>query len=338
MDPARLAAAHSYFEQMKATGIVEHGDSPWVSPLDIVVKGNQSLRPCSNFCFLNVVTTPSTYAVPNIKDFTGQIAGSRFFLTVDLSKAYWQVPVGLSSIPKTTTVTPFDTLLFKKMPFGLRNAGSTFQHVIDSVLSGVKNMFSYMDDILIHSRSLQEHEQMVREVLQRLQDAGLIFNPAKSVFFHSTIDFLRHNVLESGVRPLAKNTTTLSSFSTPTDKTSLKRFLGLINYYRRFLLSLAAMVKPLTDLTSPKLHFSWIPACNTAFNLAKNALSNATSLAFSLDSAPLRLATDTSHLGVGAVLEQFTDGSWRPLEFWSRKLTPTRSPTPPLTGRCWPCS
>ena len=99
------------------------------------------------------------------------------------------------------------------------------------------------------------------------------------MFFRSTIDLLGHNVLESGVRPLARNTTKLSSFSTPTDKTSLKRFLGLLNYYRRFLPGLAAMVKPLTDLTSPKLHFSWTPACDTDFNLAKNALSNATSLA-----------------------------------------------------------
>ena len=99
-------------------------------------------------------------------------------------------------------ITPFGTYLFFKMPFGLRNAGSTFQRVIDSVLAGVPNVFIYMDDILCFSRTIEEHEESVCLVLQCLQDAGLVFNPEKSKFFCSTIDFLGHNVLDSGVRPL----------------------------------------------------------------------------------------------------------------------------------------
>ena len=250
--PACLAAAKKYFDDMESAGVVVRGDSPWASPLHIVVKGDQSLRPCGDFRLVNAVTTPSTYAVPNIKDFTAEIAGSCFFSSIDLTAAYWQIPVERSSVPKTAVITPFGTYLFLKMPFGLRNAGSTFQRVIDSVLAGVPNVFIYMDDILCFSRSVEEHEKTVRLVLQRLQDAGLVFNPGKSKFFRSTIDFLGHNVSDSGVRPLEKNTTRLSSFATPTDKTTLKRFLGLINYYRRFLPGLASMIKPLTDLTSPK--------------------------------------------------------------------------------------
>ena len=205
---------------------MERGDSPWASPLHIVVKGDGSLRPCGDYLLLNNMTTPSTYAVPNIKDFTAQIAGSRFFSSIDLTAAYWQIPIGRSSIPKTACITPFGTYLFKKMPFGLRNAGSTFQQVIDSVLARVPNVFTYIDNILCFSRSVEEHEKTVRLVLQRLQDARLVFNPEKSKFFRSTIDFLRHNVSDSGVRPLVKNTTKLSSFSTPTDKTTLKPFTG----------------------------------------------------------------------------------------------------------------
>ena len=290
LDPARLSVAHSYFEQMEAAGICERRDLPWALPLHIVVKSDKSLRPCSDFRLLNIITTPSTYAVPNIKDFTGQLSGSHFFSIIDLSKAYWQVPVSLSSIPKTATVTPFGMFLFKRMPFRLRNAGSTFQRLIDSVLSGVKNVFCYMDDIMLHSRSIEEHEKTVREVLQRLREAGLVFNPAKSVIFPSSIDFLGHNVSESSISSLSRNTMKLSSFSTPKDKTSLKCFLGLRNYYRRFLPGLATLVKPLTDLTSPKLPFSWTPACDSTFRLTKNALNNATSLAFPIDSTPLGLA------------------------------------------------
>ena len=113
------------------------------------MKPNKSLRPCSDFRLLNLITTPSTYAVPNIKDFMGQLAGSQIFSIIDLS------------IPKTAVATLFGLFVYNRMPFGLRNAGSTFQRVIDSVLSGVKNVWVYMDDIMIHSRSIDEHEEAV---------------------------------------------------------------------------------------------------------------------------------------------------------------------------------
>ena len=112
---------------MEAPGVVVRGDSPWASPLHIVVKGDQSLRPCGDYRLLNTVTTPSTYAVPNIKDFTARIAGSRLFSSIDLSKAYWQVPVGPLLRPKTVIITPFRTFEFKVMPFGVKNTGSRFQ-------------------------------------------------------------------------------------------------------------------------------------------------------------------------------------------------------------------
>ena len=119
-----------------------------------------------------------------------------------------------------------------------------------------ENVWAYMDDIMVYSRSIKEHKEAVCDVLQRLQEAGLVSNPAKSMLFQLSIDFLGHNVLESGIKTLSRNTTKLSSFSTPTDKSSLKQFLGLLNYYRRFLPGLATLVKPLTNLTSPKLPFS----------------------------------------------------------------------------------
>ena len=118
------------------------------------------------------------------------------------------------------------------MPFGLKNAGSTFQRLIDKVLSGLPSCWCYMDDLIVFSRTVKEHKEAIHEVLKRLRTAGLIYNPMKSKFFRSTIDFLSHNVSESGVHPLVKNTAKLSSFATPTDKPGLKPFLGLINYYR----------------------------------------------------------------------------------------------------------
>ena len=161
-----------------------------------------------------------------------------------MTKAYWQVPVCRESIQKTAISTPFGVFVFKRMPFGLKNAGSTFQSLIGSVLVVVPYCWSYMDDLLLYSRTNEEHEEAVREVLTRLRAARLVFNPNKSKLFRSTIDFLGHNISVSGITPIAQNTNKLSSFSTSADKTALKRFLGLLNYYRRFIPGLASLVKP----------------------------------------------------------------------------------------------
>ena len=152
------------------------------------------------------------------------------------------------------------------------------------------------------SRLVKEHKEAVHEVLKQLRTAGLVYSPTKSKFFRSTIDFLGHKVLESGFTPIAQNTAKLSSFVTPTDLTTLMRFLGLLNFYRQFLPGLASLVKPLTNMTLLKVPFSWTLECQAAFSLAKSALEKATSLAFPIDSAPIRLATDTSNIGIGAIL------------------------------------
>ena len=151
-----------------------------------------------------------------------------------MCKAYWQVPV--AKLPSAIS-TPFGVFVFKAMPFGLKNAGSTFQRLIDNVLAGLPFCWSYKDDLICFSRLVEEHKEAVCDVLKRLRMAGLIYNPTKSKFFHSTIDFLGHNVLESGFTPIAQNTTKLLSFATPTEKTTLKRFFGLLNYYHQFLLA-----------------------------------------------------------------------------------------------------
>ena len=146
-----------------------------------------------------------------------------------------------------------------------------------------------MDDCLIFSRSTEEHEETVWEVLAQLRAAGVVFNTNKSKLFRSTIDFLGHNVSVSVITPIAQNTTKLSSFPMPLDKTALKCFLGLLNYYCRFMPGLASMVKPLTDMTSPKVPFSWTPACEATFKLATSSLGS------ELAVGPLRPEEHSTH-------------------------------------------
>ena len=183
LDAARLKIAKEYFAKMCAEGVCKRANSPWSSPLHMVPKPDGSARPCGDYRLLNSKTVRDTYTLPNLRDFIGKMAGKKIFSTIDLTKGYWQIPMDPESIPKTAVITPFGTYVFLKMSFGLMNAGSTFQRLMDQVLDGLDCIFVYLDDILIASNSIQEHERDVREVLQRLRSAGLYYNPAKSSFF-----------------------------------------------------------------------------------------------------------------------------------------------------------
>jgi len=157
----------------------------------------------------------------------------------------------------------------------------------------------------------------------RLREAGLCFNPEKTQLFKTAVNFLGHSVSQAGIVPLQTNVVKIHNFPRPTDKKMLQRFLGLINFYRSFMPGLASTVAPLTDLTSPKTKFIWSEQCERAFQKARSALDSVTKLSFYEDGQPLRLLCDASDVGIGAVLEQRHGQKWVPLEFFSKKLSPT---------------
>ena len=146
------------------------------------------------------------------------------------------------SIPKTAIITPFGVFEFLCMPFGVRNAGATFQKLIDTVLANIPSVFCYMDDILVYSSNIQEHTADVRDVLLRLRSAGLRVNPTKSTFFSTQVNFLDHKISADGISPLKENVARLLKFKKPADKSSLRHFLRLLNFYRPFLHGLASLV------------------------------------------------------------------------------------------------
>ena len=210
------------------------------------------------------------------------------------------------------------------MPFGLCNAGSTFQRMMDRVLNGLPYVFVYLDDVLIASPDMASHFEHLRAVMQRFSENGLVLNAAKSEFCKSEIDFLGHRVSAAGITPLEKNATAVRRFPSPSTKKDLQRFLGLVNFYRRFLPSLACTIRPLTDALrgGEKTLLEWTDECEQAFVKAKNSLSEAVLLRHPVPSAPVSLAVDASATHVGAVLQQFVNGKFEPLSFFSHKLSP----------------
>lgn len=285
---------------MLERGIIIPSASPWSSPVVLANKKDGSKRFCIDYRLLNKFTVKDSFPLPRIDESIDSLDGSKYFCTLDLAAGYWQVPLDEDAKMKSAFVVPGGLYQFEVMPFGLCNAPSTFERLMEAVLSGLqwKILLIYLDDVIIFGSSVDEVVERMKIVLDRFRSAHLKLKPKKCHLFQKEVLYLGHVVSEQGVSTDPAKIEAVSCWPTPTNPTDVRSFLGLASYYRRFIKKFADIAKPLTALTQRDHPFIWTEECASAFATLKERLTTAPILSYPkiLD---FLLDTDTSKYGIG---------------------------------------
>ena len=224
--------------------------SEWCSPIVPVKKKDGSLRLCVDYRRLNSVSQSDAYPMPRVDDLIDQLGGAYYITTMDLTRGYWQVLVSENAKQKTAFATPIGLYQFNRKPFGLKGSPATFQRLVDRVIRNLESVCgAYIDDLIIFSKSWEEHVSHIRAVLERMKGAGLAAKPEKCCFGTTSCTYLGHVVGSGVVRPEPSKVHAVLTFPIPATKINMRAFLGLTGYYRRFIPNFASLAAPLTDLT-----------------------------------------------------------------------------------------
>lgn len=314
-------------KEMLQDDVIQPSRSPWASPVVLVEKKDGTLRFCVDYRKLNKITKKDVYPLPRIDDSLDRLRNARYFSSLDLRSGYWQIEVDERDREKTAFITPDGLYEFKVLPFGLCSAPATFQRMMDTVLGGLKwkSCLVYLDDVVVFSETFEEHLVRLREIFEAIRSAQLSLKPEKCHFAYEELKFLGHVVSYEGVRPDPDKTAAVASFPIPTDKKTIRRFLGLCAYYRRFVSTYSSIAEPLTRLTRDSVPFHWGPEQSAAFEDLKNRLQSPPILGHFDEDADTELHTDASNVGLGAVLVQWQDNKERVIAYASRTLSPAET-------------
>jgi transposase InsO family protein len=316
-------------DDMLKRGIIRESKSPWSAPAILVKKkslnGNQSYRFCIDFRGLNSVTKMDSYPLPQITETTANLYGSKYFSVLDLYSGFHQLSIKEEHKELTGFSVPHGKFECNRMSFGLCGAPSSFQRLMDVALRDMvgTELYVYMDDVILHARTAQEHAQRLEKVLQRFDAANLQLNPGKCVLAQSQVQYLGFVLSERGVAASPEKVTAVRNYPVPKTVKDVRAFVGLGSFYRRLVPKFAEIAKPLTELTRKDRPFEWGPRQQKAFDDLKDRLCTTPVLAYPNFDLPFILTTDASSVAVAAILSQVQDGEERPIAYGSRQLSTT---------------
>lgn len=314
--------------EMEKAGLIENSISPWGAQAVLVSKKRDGVvlpekRPCWDYRLVNDRTVADAQQPPLPEMMFDHLKGARVFSKLDLLKGFWQIPLE----KRTREVLAFSTPLGLKqplfMPFGIKNAPAAFQREMQRVFADrlYKGVMVFIDDILIYSKTAEQHRELVDWVLRRLKEEGYYAHPDKCEFFMPEVSFLGHVVSEKGVAVQQYKVEAVERWPIPQTKKQVRGFLGLAGYYRKFVPEYSRIALPLTDLTKDDVALVWGNAQQHAFDELKRRLTSAPVLAHPNPAQQYILNTDASGFAISGVLsQQQDDGTIRPVAYWSRKM------------------
>ena len=298
--------------------------SPWAAPIVPVLKSDNSIRICGDYKLTaNKAARLDTYPIPRIEDLFSSLSGGKLFSKLDMSQAYAQLRLDDESKPYTIINTQKGLFQYNRLCFGISSAPGIFQRAMEDLLRDQDGVSCYLDDILISGSSPEEHDRRLTNVLNCLQSAGLRLKWDKCQIGLKEVQYLGFRIDGEGIHPSESKVEAIVKAPEPKDVSQLRAFLGLLNFYRKFIPKASTLLEPLNSLLRSKVTWHWDSEQRNAFEASKKALLNSNLLVHFDPSKPLVLVADSSSYGVGAVLCHLIDGVERPICFASRTLTST---------------
>ena len=316
----------SQIRQLLENDLIEETDSPYASPVTLAnKKGEGKSRMCVDMRALNKLVVPETHPLQRFEDILDKLQGCGYLTTVDINSAFWTVKLKRKSRKYTAFVTNRYHFQWKVLPFGLKSSPAIFQRILASILrrAGCSDFaVNYIDDVLIFSRTFEEHLEHVRRVLKALEEASMNLKLSKCQFFKSEVTYLGHRIGKNFSQPMNDNLRAIREFPRPKNRKNVRQILGKVNHYRKYIASCTQKLRPLHDLLKKNVRFKWTEQCEAAFENIKSYLSQKPILATFNENAESFIFTDASAEGCAAILKQRqTNGELKPVAYFSCKIS-----------------
>ena len=333
MTPNKSEACRKEIEMLMEYDMIEPSKSPWACGVVMAKKKGGQLRFCCDFRYLNAVTIKDAYPIPRIDESLSKLGDAKFFTTLDLGSAFWQVPLRKQDREKTGFACELGLFQWKRMPFGLCNATATFQRLMAQALTSVTKKYGnlimcYVDDVVIATPTLEDHIERLEEVFSCMKQAGLKCKPSKCEILRDSIKYLGRLVDKHGVRPDPEAVEAVLTWKAPKTDTQLMSFLGFANYYREFIKGYADKIYPMQRLMRNKgKKFTWTDEAQVSFENIKRELCEAPVLGMPTEKGMFVLDTDASVVAISGILHQ--EQEWngrtvlRPIAYGSKVLSDT---------------
>ena len=301
---------------------IEPSQSERSSPCILVLKPDGTYRMCTYYRKVNNLSKTDTFPKPRMDDCIDKIGNSKYITKFDLLKGFWQIPLTERAKEISAFVTPDGLYHYKVMPFGMKNSPATFQRLINTIIAGIEHCEAYIDDTIIYNDEWNHHLGTIKAFFDKLREAKLTKNLAKSEFCHATLTFLGHVVGHGQVKHIEAKVEAISNCPVPTCKRQLMRFLGMVGYYRKFCNNFSVIAEPLTNLLSKRMRFKWTSDCQNAFDKLKAILRSEPVLLAPNFNKEFKLAVDASDVGAGGeLLQEDNNGVDHPVCYFPKSLT-----------------